>query len=285
MTSGAPAKVLLSGVTKVFPSETPGVPDTVALEGVNLILAEQEIVSLVGRSGCGKTTVLNLVAGFTGPTAGRVLVGGRVAGRPGPDRLVVFQSPALFPWLNVSDNITFGLKRRGQRPASYQERAVSAIQLAGLAGFERHYPYQLSGGMRQRVQIARCLMSDPEVLLLDEPFGALDAQTRLEMQHWLLEVHQAYRPTILFITHDVDEALFLSDRVYVMTPRPGRIQEEFPVPFDRPRDISLLGAPEFVRLKTRVLGLLHAAGALGGETPDGVVRPKPRRLSAAESAQ
>jgi NitT/TauT family transport system ATP-binding protein len=249
------------------------VADTVALDGVTLVLHEREIVSLVGRSGCGKTTVLNLIAGFTEATEGRVLVGGRGVERPGPDRLVVFQSPALFPWLNVWDNITFGVRHQGADPVEYGQRATSAIKYAGLAGFERHYPYQLSGGMRQRVQIARCLMSDPEVLLLDEPFGALDAQTRLEMQHWLLEMHLTYDPTILFITHDVDEALFLSDRVYVMTPRPGRIQAEIAVPFGRPRRLAVLGAPEFVRLKTEILGLLHGASLTGDERGAGFGQP------------
>jgi NitT/TauT family transport system ATP-binding protein len=265
-------KVELSGVTKVFPAAA-GVAETVALEGVTLSLREREIVSLVGRSGCGKTTVLNLIAGFMEPTAGRILVGGRAVTRPGPDRLVVFQSPALFPWLTVWDNITFGVRHRGADPVEYGARATSAIKYAALTGFERHYPYQLSGGMRQRVQIARCLMSEAEVLLLDEPFGALDAQTRIEMQHWLLEMHRTYDPTILFITHDVDEALFLSDRVYVMTPRPGRIQAEIAVPFPRPRRLAVLGAPEFVRLKAEILGLLHGAAMGVSDDPGPPARP------------
>jgi NitT/TauT family transport system ATP-binding protein len=274
VTPGGFAKVSLSGVTKVFPGETPGIPETVALRGVDLAIHEREVVSLVGRSGCGKTTVLNLIAGFTEPTEGRVLVGGRAVGRPGPDRLVVFQSPALFPWLNVWDNITFGVRHRRLDPAEYRDRAARAITYAGLSGFEHHYPYQLSGGMRQRVQIARCLMSDPEVLLLDEPFAALDAQTRLDMQHWLLAMHLAYSPTILFITHDVEEALFLSDRVYVMTPRPGRIQEEIRVPFERPRRLAVMAAPQFVRLKTDILAFLQSVTApneLPGGPPGGHV--------------
>jgi NitT/TauT family transport system ATP-binding protein len=272
VTEGAPPKVSLSAVTKVFPAAA-GVAETVALEGVTLSLREREIVSLVGRSGCGKTTVLNLIAGFMEPTAGRILVGGRPVTRPGPDRLVVFQSPALYPWLTVWDNITFGVRHRGVDPVAYGARATSAIKYAALTGFERHYPYQLSGGMRQRVQIARCLMSEAEVLLLDEPFGALDAQTRIEMQHWLLEMHRAYDPTILFITHDVDEALFLSDRVYVMTPRPGRIQAEIAVPFRRPRRLSVLGAPEFVRLKAEILRLLHGAAMADSDDPAASARP------------
>jgi NitT/TauT family transport system ATP-binding protein len=244
-------------VTHVFQASVPGVQDTVALEGVNLALRDREIVSLVGPSGCGKTTILNLIGGFARPTSGDVLVSGRAVERAGPDRLVVFQSPAVFPWLNVWDNVTFGARHRGMHGREYGERARAALASAQLTGFEKHYPYQLSGGMRQRVQIARCLLLDPEVMLLDEPFGALDAQTRLDMQEWLLDVHVAYHPTVLSITHDVDEALFLSERVYVMSRRPGRIQAEFVVPFGRPRTIDVFGSAEFVRLKTEILRLLH----------------------------
>ena len=244
-------------MTHVFQASVPGVQDTLALDGVNLTLRDREIVSLVGPSGCGKTTILNLIGGFTRPTRGDVLVSGRAVERAGPDRLVVFQSPAVFPWLNVWDNVTFGARHRGARGREYEDRARAALASAQLTGFEKHYPYQLSGGMRQRVQIARCLLLDPEVMLLDEPFGALDAQTRLDMQEWLLDVHVTYHPTVLSITHDVDEALFLSERVYVMSRRPGRIQAEFVVPFGRPRSIDLFGSAEFVRLKTEILRLLH----------------------------
>ena len=244
-------------MTHVFRASVPGVQDTLALEGVNLTLRDREIVSLVGPSGCGKTTILNLIGGFARPTAGHVLVSGRAVERAGPDRLVIFQSPAVFPWLNVWDNVTFGARHRGVPGREYGERARAALASAQLTGFEKHYPYQLSGGMRQRVQIARCLLLDPEVMLLDEPFGALDAQTRLDMQEWLLDVHVTYHPTVLSITHDVDEALFLSERVYVMSRRPGRIQAEFVVPFGRPRTIDLFGSAEFVRLKTEILRLLH----------------------------
>jgi NitT/TauT family transport system ATP-binding protein len=255
---GAP-RLELRDVTHVFRAPVPGVPDTLALEGVSLVLYDREIVSLVGPSGCGKTTILNLIGGFMKASKGHVLMSGREVERAGPDRLVVFQSPAVFPWLNVWDNVTFGAKHRGVHGREYEERARAALTSARLTGFEKHYPYQLSGGMRQRVQIARCLMLDPEVMLLDEPFGALDAQTRLDMQEWLLDVHVTYHPTVLSITHDVDEALFLSERVYVMTPRPGRIQAEFVVPFGRPRTIDLLGSVDFVRLKAEILRLLHRA--------------------------
>lgn len=250
-------KVELINVCKDFPAHGHVRMNTAALAAVNLHVAPHEIVGLVGPSGCGKTTILNLIAGFIKPGQGQVLMDGVPIPGIAPNRLVVFQTPALFPWLSVLDNVTFGPRMRGDSTSEYLELARQIIADVGLSGFERHYPYQLSGGMRQRVQIARALVNKPEVLLLDEPFGALDAQTRLAMQEMLLGVWTTYRPTILFITHDVEETLFLSDRTYVLSARPGRVYRELKVPFPRPREYSLLGNEEFARLKSEILTILH----------------------------
>lgn len=228
-----------------------------ALDRVNLHVNPYEIVSLVGPSGCGKSTALNIIAGFLEPTSGKVLMDGAPITKIGPERLVVFQSPALFPWLTVLDNVTFGPRMRGVPRSKYLPHARQIIDEVGLSPFLQHYPYQLSGGMRQRVQIGRALVNDPEVLLLDEPFGALDAQTRLEMQEMLLRIWERFHATILFITHDVDEALFLSDRTYILCARPGRVHREVKVPFPRPRNYSLLGDNHFSKLKSEILEMLH----------------------------
>lgn len=249
------ADIVVERVTKVFSPEgdLSKKDEVVALTGVHLKIRSGEIVSVLGPSGCGKSTLLAIVAGFERPTRGRILVGGHEVSGAGPDRMVVFQTPALFPWLTVIDNIVLGPKRRGVPKAVYDRLGSQLIAAVGLLGFEKSYPYKLSGGMRQRVQIARALIAEPQVLLMDEPFGALDAQMRLLMQELLLRVWAQFQPTILFVTHDVEEALFLSDRVQVMNARPGRIKEEVVVPFSKPRSVQLLTSPEFVALKERVL--------------------------------
>jgi NitT/TauT family transport system ATP-binding protein len=223
------------------------------LADLSLQVRPAEIVSVLGPSGCGKSSMLNLAAGFEFPTRGSVTVAGREVAGPGPDRAVVFQQPSLFPWLNVFDNVTLGVKSRGDDRKDYARRAAHLLRRVGLAGFERHYPYQLSGGMQQRVQIARALISQPDTLLMDEPFGALDYQTRILMQELLLDLWQEYRPTIFFITHDVAEAIFLSDRVLVMGSRPGRIRLEVKVEADKPRTQDFLAAPEFIGLQSTLL--------------------------------
>ena len=249
-------KIVLSEVSRVFAPDarTAGVT---AVDRVSLGISDQEIVCLVGPSGCGKSTILNIIAGFDFPTGGQVTVGGAEVRQTGPDRMVVFQSPTLFPWMTVVENVTFGPRKRGVTPEQYGAEAQRSLHAVGLDGFERHYPYQLSGGMRQRVQIARALVNRPDVLLMDEPFGALDFQTRLSMQELLLQIWGEFHPTILFITHDVEEAIFLADRVYVMTKRPGRIREELVVPFEKPRTFDLVTSPEFVAIKERVLHLIR----------------------------
>jgi len=243
----------LRGVGKVFPPLHRGQAPVSALEDVDLAVAEREIVAVIGPSGCGKTTLLNLVAGFERPTAGTIRVGGRPLGPPGPDRSVIFQSPALFGWLTVEDNVVFGPRHRGEAREDYLPRARELIRAVGLEGWEGHYPYQLSGGMRQRVQLARALINRPGVLLMDEPFGALDAMTRARMQELVLRVGGVYHPTLLLVTHDVEEAILLSHRVYVMTKRPGRIKLTLTVPFAGPRSVDLVGSAEFAALKYSLL--------------------------------
>jgi NitT/TauT family transport system ATP-binding protein len=247
-------------------SEAPGASAAlVALDDITFGIQSQEIVCVLGPSGCGKSTVLNIVAGFDRPSTGAIYLDGRPIAGPGPDRVVVFQSPALFPWLTVAENVVFALRFRPGDRADQHRRVDEYVRAVGLQGFEGHYPYQLSGGMRQRVALARALIGAPAILLLDEPFGALDAQTRLAMQELLLSIWERYRPTILFITHDVEEAIFLADRILVMTPRPGRIRAEFDVPIGRPRGYRVLTSPAFVTLKERILALVHTSETDGRE--------------------
>jgi ABC-type nitrate/sulfonate/bicarbonate transport system ATPase subunit len=241
-----------------------------ALRGIDVAIGSREFACLLGPSGCGKSTLLNMVAGFDRPTRGRVLVNGAEVTRPHPSRGVVFQEPALFPWYTVLQNVTFGPKTQRQPGAEYLRRAAQAIEMVGLRGFEHHYPAELSGGMKQRVGIARLLVMQPEVLLMDEPFGALDAQTRWLMQELLLGLWERQQQTVLFVTHDVEEAIFLADVVYVMTARPGSIKRRIAVELPRPRTLEMTAALRFNEIKLEVLGLireesLKAAGAAAGD--------------------
>ena len=210
----------------------------VALDGIDLEIGDDEFLTILGPSGCGKTTLLNIVAGFDQATSGDVRLDGEAILKPGPDRGVVFQEYALFPWLTVERNIEFGLRERRVAKAQRRARVRDQIASVGLSGFERRYPQELSGGMRQRVAIARALVNDPKILLLDEPFAALDAQTRTLMQQELLRVWSAARRTAIFITHNIEEAILLGDRIVVMTARPGRIKEIVTVNLPRPRDVT-----------------------------------------------
>lgn len=259
-------KVEVRGLSKIF-SEPGAAKRTLALSDVSLTIGEHEIVCLLGPSGCGKSTVLRVVAGFEEASSGAVLVDGRQVTRPGPDRGVVFQEQALFPWLSIYQNIVYGPKIRGMPREAYEKLADQYIGIVGLRGFERHYPHELSGGMKQRVAIARVLMNKPEVLLMDEPFGALDAQTRSTMQEWLLTLWQATPKAALFITHDVDEAIFLADRVYVMTARPGAIKLERAIDLPRPRTFEVLTSPRFMELKREILGSIRMESRLMADTP------------------
>jgi len=228
-----------------------------ALADVSLRVAPGEFVSIVGPSGCGKSTLLNVVAGFIDASAGQVTLDGEPIRGPGPERGVVFQHHSLFPWLTVHDNVAYGLRARGL-PRAERERRVGALLLrCGLREFARHYPEQLSGGMRQRVGIVRAIANEPRVLLLDEPFGALDAQTREVMQEILLDLWQRFRTSVLFVTHDIDEAVYLSDRVYVMSARPGTIKAERTVPFARSERQAAATSLEGVRLARELKDLVR----------------------------
>jgi NitT/TauT family transport system ATP-binding protein len=244
-------------VTKTFGGKTP----VTALADVDLTIGEGEFVALLGPSGCGKSTLLNLIAGFETASGGAVLFDGTHVTRPGPDRGVVFQEASLLPWLSVWENVVFGPKVQKQSRADYEARAKEIIRLVGLEKFHDALPVQLSGGMRQRVGIARVLVMNPKALLMDEPFGALDAQTRLSMQQLLLDVWQKVGTTVLFVTHDIDEAILLADRVCVMSARPGRITRDIPIELRRPRSIDDLTTPDFVRYKAMIMREMRDAHA------------------------
>lgn len=259
--SAAGSSIVFRGVTKRFPAANRAAGSTLALDHFDLEISRSEVFCIVGPTGCGKSTALNIVAGFEELSSGEVLVGNNPVSEPGMDRAVVFQHPSLFPWLNVIDNVTAGLKCRGVPKDERNSRGHHLLQKVGLAGFEHHYPYQLSGGMQQRVQIARALISEPRVLLMDEPFGALDYQTRLMMQKLLLELWQQFKPTIFFITHDVAEAIYISDHVVVMTGRPGKVKMKVEVNEPKPRPYSFLSSPEFVSLQALLIDAVQAAAA------------------------
>lgn len=247
-------KLRARDVRKVF--RTKG-QETVALDGLSLEVRSGELVTIVGTSGCGKSTFLRLVAGLEQVTSGVIEVDGQPVQGPGPDRGMVFQSYTLFPWLSALDNIKFVLRKQKMPEQERDEIARHYLNLVGLSGFEKAYPSQLSGGMKQRVAIARALAYNPAILLMDEPFGALDAQTRQLMQELLLKVWAESQTTILFITHDVDEAIFLADRVYVMTARPGRIKREIDITLSRPRDYEVELSEEFLTFKREIGHLIR----------------------------
>jgi len=229
----------------------------VALQDINLSIYENEFVSIVGPSGCGKTTFLSVVDGLIRASGGQILVDGKPVTRPGPDRAVVFQDSSLLPWRTVMKNVVYGLECAGIKPADARDRAAHFIDMVGLHGFEDRYPYELSGGMQQRVNLARALVMDPQILLMDEPFAALDAQTREMMQEELLQIWRASRKTVLFITHQIDEAIFLSDRVIVFSARPGRVRETVSIPLDRPRSLKLKRDPRFHQIEDQIWSLIQ----------------------------
>ncbi len=238
-----------------------GIRDVAALQDVTFTVNDGEFVALLGPSGCGKSTVLNLLAGFETPTQGTVRIDGTEIASPGPDRGVVFQEAALFPWLNVWQNVTFGPQVQGTPRSTFEPLTRDMLRLVGLEFFADSLPVQLSGGMRQRVGLARVLVMQPRALLMDEPFGALDAQTRLQMQQLLLDVWQSRRTSVLFVTHDIDEAILLADRVLVMSARPGRIARTIPITLPRPRSIESLTSPDFMSYKAQIMVEMNVKGA------------------------
>ncbi len=240
----------MNGISKTFETREQSV---LALDDVSISLAENEFVTLVGTSGCGKSTLLSIAAGLQDASAGEVLVDGQPVSGPGRDRGVVFQSYTLFPWLSALENVEFALRGETLSSDERREQAMEHLKLVGLEDFANRHPNQLSGGMQQRVAIARALSYRPEILLMDEPFGALDALTRQLMQELLTKIWEQHKLTVLFVTHDVEEAVYISDRVLVMTNRPGRIKKEVKVDLPRPRSYEMVGSPEFGELYAEVL--------------------------------
>jgi ABC-type nitrate/sulfonate/bicarbonate transport system ATPase subunit len=251
----ATPKLVLEGVARSF-------GPTVALSPVDLAVAPGEFVSIVGPSGCGKSTLFNVVSGILAPSEGRVSVDGReITGEAGHVGYML-QKDLLLPWRTVIENIVLGKALHGRVPPEAYARGVQLAERYGLGEFVHHYPHALSGGMRQRVALMRTLAMDRDLMLLDEPFGALDSQTRMEMQRWLLSVWREQQRTIVFVTHDIDEAIYLADRVVVMSPRPGRVREILPVALERPRGLDVLTTPQFAALKSRILDLVYEEAVL-----------------------
>ena len=246
-------KLEVRSVTKVFQRNGRVIH---ALDATSMEIERGRFVSLIGPSGCGKSTLFNIIAGLTKPTAGDVVADeGSIVGKPGYVGYML-QKGLLLPWRTILDNIILGMEVRGVGKKEAVERAMPLIRKYGLSGFEQHYPHELSGGMRQRASLLRTMLYDRDVVLLDEPFGALDAQTRMLMQAWLLQVWGDLKKTILFVTHDIDEAIFLSDEIHVFTARPGRIKAKITVPLHRPRSQDDVTSPEFMHLKKTLLALL-----------------------------
>ena len=249
-------KLSIRGVSRTFTSARGQA--TQALLPVDFEVRENDFVTILGPSGCGKSTLLRIVAGLDFPTAGQVVLDGQPVEGPGADRGMVFQSHTLFPWLTIEQNIRFGLRERGMGAAEQKDRSDYFISKVGLRGFEQHFPKQLSGGMQQRTAIARALANDPKILLMDEPFGALDNQTRVLMQELLLGIWEAERKTVMFVTHDIDEAIFMANRVAVFSARPGRIKTELAVDLPHPRHYRVKTSPEFMDLKARLTEEIRA---------------------------
>jgi NitT/TauT family transport system ATP-binding protein len=258
------SRLAIEGVSRVFPGVRRGAP-TRALEPTTLTVADNDFVTILGPSGCGKSTLLRLIAGLDQPTIGQILLDGKAVSAPGADRGMVFQSYTLFPWLTVGDNIAFGLREKGVAWEQREKIVRDWLGRIGLAGFEHHYPKQLSGGMQQRTAIARALANDPAILLLDEPFGALDNQTRALMQELLLGIWERERKTVLFVTHDIEEAIFLASRVLVMTARPGRIKADIAVELPHPRHYTIKTSAEFSALKARLTEEIRAEAVIAAE--------------------
>jgi len=249
-----PVLLEVNGLGKTFDSAHGPV---IALNEISFKTHRREFVCVIGPSGCGKSTLIRILAGLEPPSSGRVLLDGKAVHGPGPDRGMVFQGYTLFPWLTVKKNVMFGLEMAGRGKMAAEEEAMQWIDLVGLSKFAKSYPHQLSGGMKQRVAIARALANQPRIMLMDEPFGALDAQTRARMQAYLMEIWQNIDITILFITHDLDEAIYLADRILVLKAHPGEVDELIEVPVPQPRSPGQFLSPEFLATKKRLEALIH----------------------------
>lgn len=258
------SRLVIEEVSRTFPAVR-GVEPTRALEPTTLSVADNDFVTILGPSGCGKSTLLRMIAGLDRPTTGRIVLDGKPVKGPGSDRGMVFQSYTLFPWLTVAENVGFGLREKGVAPDARAKIVDEWLSRVELAGFGDHLPKQLSGGMQQRTAIARALANDPEILLLDEPFGALDNQTRSLMQELLLGIWERQRKTVLFVTHDIEEAIFLASRVVVMSARPGRIKSEVRVDLPYPRYYTIKTSPEFSALKARLTEEIRAEAMRAAE--------------------
>ncbi|QUS38105.1 ABC transporter ATP-binding protein [Tardiphaga alba] len=258
------SKLVIENVSRVFPAVRGGSP-TRALEPTHLNVADNDFVTILGPSGCGKSTLLRMVAGLDTPTTGRILLDGKAITGPGADRGMVFQSYTLFPWLTVAENVAFGLRERGISQKERSNIAREWLEKVGLTSFANHFPKQLSGGMQQRTAIARALANDPKILLLDEPFGALDNQTRALMQELLLGIWERERKTVIFVTHDIEEAIFLASRTVVMSARPGRIKADIPVDLPHPRHYTIKTSPAFSALKARLTEEIRVEAVLAAE--------------------
>jgi NitT/TauT family transport system ATP-binding protein len=251
------SELIVKGVSRTFPGVRGGAP-VQALHPTDLDIAKNDFVTILGPSGCGKSTLLRIIAGLDRPTTGSVLLDGQAITGPGADRGMVFQSYTLFPWLTVRENVGFGLRERGIAASETAEIVDSYLDKVGLRGFENHWPKQLSGGMQQRTAIARALANDPKILLLDEPFGALDNQTRGLMQELLLGIWEREQKTVVFVTHDIEEAVFMASRVVTMTARPGRIKSITPVDIPHPRHYTVKASPEFSELRLKLTEEIRA---------------------------
>ncbi|MDD7173895.1 MAG: ABC transporter ATP-binding protein [Clostridiales bacterium] len=249
LTASDTVRVRIDNVRKVFNTRN---GEMVALNGVSLDIHDNEFICVVGPSGCGKSTLLNIIAGLSEPTSGKVYCDGKEVTGTGTERGVVFQQYALFPWLTVKKNVMFALEMRGVKGKAAEEEAMKYLEMVDLAKFADHYPKELSGGMKQRVAIARAYAAEPEVLLMDEPFGALDAQTRTQLQTELLETWEKKRKTCFFITHDVEEAIILAQRVIIMSARPGRIKDIVDIDIPYPRTQETKMTPHFMELKNHI---------------------------------
>jgi NitT/TauT family transport system ATP-binding protein len=257
-----PVVMRVDNLGRVFESRSSTVT---ALKDINFEVRRREFISVIGQSGCGKSTLIRILAGLDSPTSGQILLDDRAVSGPGPDRGMVFQGYTLFPWLTVKRNVMFGLLAKGLSNSKAESDARLWLNMVGLSQFADAYPQQLSGGMKQRVAIARALANQPRILLMDEPFGALDAQTRCQMQNYLLKIWSAVDVTIFFITHDLDEAIYLADRIIVLGARPGHIQEIIDVPLLRPRRNEDLLDPYFLATKARLEQLIHPPSEAGDE--------------------